>query len=323
MKLKLLSSIASRRSSQALQTILLALNDPDPRVRGRAAQLLSKYRRKRVVSELLRHLDDEDLLVRRRVAITLGSMGNTSTELLLRVLKNPETHRNMLAYAAMALGYTMSKRAVDELILLLESPLSDVRAGAAEGLAVLASERAVVPLIRILKDESPEVRKRVVHALGRIGDPTAIPALLEALKDADAGVRWRVVYTLGEMRRLHDQDVFEGFIQALGDPDWNVRRIAVIELRHEEDRAVDPLIRALKDANSSVRRYAAFGLGRSGDTRAVDPLVNAARDESEVVAQHARWALEKIAEKHRFSSVSQMLSKLGLNTDNHNKGRSR
>ena len=58
--------------------------------------------------------------------------------------------------------------------------------------------------------------------------------------------------------------------------------------------AIDPLILALNDSNSSVRCYAADALGEIGDPRAVDPLNDALEDEDGDVREAATEALEKI-----------------------------
>ena len=87
----------------------------------------------------------------------------------------------------------------------------------------------------------------------------------------------------------------------------------MIELRHEDERAVQPLIKALSDENASVRRYAAYGLGRSGDMRAVLPLVQVTKDDSLEVSQNAQRALDKIARKHRYKSVDEMILKISSN----------
>jgi HEAT repeat protein len=57
-------------------------------------------------------------------------------------------------------------------------------------------------------------------------------------------------------------------------------------------RAVEPLIRALKGADSDVRAEAAYELGEFGDSRAVEPLLSALKNENEFVREEAANALE-------------------------------
>lgn len=57
---------------------------------------------------------------------------------------------------------------------------------------------------------------------------------------------------------------------------------------------VAPLIQALKDENSDVRRTAAWTLGKIGDARAVEPLSQALKDENSDVRMVVTWSLNKI-----------------------------
>ena len=62
----------------------------------------------------------------------------------------------------------------------------------------------------------------------------------------------------------------------------SVREAAVETLKELNDtRAVEPLIQALKDEDSSVREGAAWALGKLNDTRAAEPLILALKDKDE------------------------------------------
>ncbi len=67
-----------------------------------------------------------------------------------------------------------------------------------------------------------------------------------------------------------------------------------------DKRAVDPLIKALRDSNEDVREDAAEALGEIGDPRAVNILSELVHDEDKIVRKRAKEALEKI--KKRKSS---------------------
>ncbi|MFC1889677.1 HEAT repeat domain-containing protein, partial [Thermodesulfobacteriota bacterium] len=59
----------------------------------------------------------------------------------------------------------------------------------------------------------------------------------------------------------------------------------------KDDRAVKPLMNAVKDENSVVRENAARTLGRMKDDRAVKPLIGALKDENLVVRAGASTSL--------------------------------
>jgi len=56
-------------------------------------------------------------------------------------------------------------------------------------------------------------------------------------------------------------------------------------------RAVDGLIKALKDQDETVRSQAAWALGAIGDGRASDALAATLKDTSPKVRRQAAWAL--------------------------------
>jgi len=74
----------------------------------------------------------------------------------------------------------------------------------------------------------------------------------------------------------------------------HVRQVAAKALREiGDERAVDPLIKALKDGNQEIREIAAEALGQIGDERAVDPLIEALKDGDWDVRRAATEALGK------------------------------
>jgi HEAT repeat protein len=58
-----------------------------------------------------------------------------------------------------------------------------------------------------------------------------------------------------------------------------------------DQRAVEPLIQALKDSSADLRETAAWALGLRGDKRAMKPLSEALKDQNKEVRAKASWAL--------------------------------
>jgi hypothetical protein len=72
-------------------------------------------------------------------------------------------------------------------------------------------------------------------------------------------------------------------------------------------RAVEPLCKALGDADLSVRRDAARALGKFGDARAVEPLCGALKDAVTIVRDSAAEALGKIGAPRAVEPLCQAL----------------
>ncbi len=66
--------------------------------------------------------------------------------------------------------------------------------------------------------------------------------------------------------------------------------------KESDDRALEPLIAALKSRNDRVCGYAANALGVLGDTRAVEPLIAALKNENEEGRRYAAEALGNLGD---------------------------
>jgi len=99
----------------------------------------------------------------------------------------------------------------------------------------------------------------------------------------------------------------KGLIEALRYKDEYVRKDAAIALgKIGDERAIDPLIQALKDKHY-VRREAARALGVIGGERVVGPLIQALRHEDGTVRMYAASALGKIRDERAIDPLIQAL----------------
>lgn len=91
---------------------------------------------------------------------------------------------------------------------------------------------------------------------------------IDLLKDPDWVVRREAVITLGEMG---DERCVEPLAQALRDGDWQVREVAIEALGQVGSPAVETLLKLLRDWE--VRKYAIAALGKIRDERVLEPLM--------------------------------------------------
>lgn len=97
---------------------------------------------------------------------------------------------------------------------------------------------------------------------------------IDLLKDPDWVVRREAVITLGEMG---DERCIEPLCNALRDGDWQVREVAIDALGQIGSPAVEMLIKLLRDWD--VRKYAIMSLGKIRDERVLDPLMAQLRND--------------------------------------------
>ncbi len=119
--------------------------------------------------------------------------------------------------------------------------------------------KVIKQLLVELRDVNKTRRRTAVMKLGMVGGDQAVRALINAVQNdyEDLIVRGRAAQMLGKLR---------------------------------DNRAVDPLIRALEAPGFQTPVYAAQALGRIGDVRAIEPLLMVAangRDKTRDAAMHA------------------------------------
>ena len=87
-----------------------------------------------------------------------------------------------------------------------------------------------------------------------------VPALIEALRDPDTNVRFRAAYALGEIK---DRRAAPALLQALRDPEWPVRDQAAWALRELHDPELVPKLEAMLKEKGADVKHIEWILGRT------------------------------------------------------------
>ncbi|NJL43164.1 MAG: HEAT repeat domain-containing protein [Pseudanabaena sp. SU_2_4] len=158
----------------------------------------------------------------------------------------------------------------DEMLALLTSEAVLERMQAARAFCEIEDKRAIPLLIDLLQDDCTLVRVSAAYALGRNPSTTAVLPLIGKLDGEWNGyVRKGIVWALGTCK---------------------------------DQRALTPLISALKYDIAAVRLWAASALGQLGDLHAIEPLTGALQsDRVAVVRSNCAWSLSKLL-RLRFAS---------------------
>lgn len=201
----------------------------------------------------------------------------------------------------------------------------------------------VAALVKAIDDENPRVRLEAVYAIGIVGNPPLAPpdaqGLIKALDHYDPAIRTAAGEVIG---RLKVTDAGDALFKAINDSQPPVRYAAMHALgRLREARAIGALTDQLKyyvkgegawsalealariadpssvplfrerltDKDPNIRRAAAEGLGRAGDTSALEPLTAAATtDPSDMVRAAMAFALQKLGQNYAQRMVDAMTS---------------
>ncbi|MCU0629845.1 MAG: HEAT repeat domain-containing protein [Methanoregulaceae archaeon] len=151
----------------------------DPQVRQYASILLGKLKDSEGVEPLIMALRDPDKKVRDQAAKSLGEIGEPSVDSLVLLLDDPDW--KVRYRATEALGITGSKKAVPFLIVSLDDPKDHVRYMAAKSLGETGDGSCEKALIARLGDENEFVRRSAALTLGKTGGTAAKGALEHSL----------------------------------------------------------------------------------------------------------------------------------------------
>ena len=177
----------------------------------------------------------------------------------------------------------------------IRSLLTQIQTGdeaqAEEALHELAAHGVgVLPhLLRQLDSEDPDQRWWATAALSLIEHPHAREALMGGLKDADSSVRQCAAFGL---RQQPNPEAIPALVEALGDHDRLLARLAADALSALGEPAISPLTKALRSPNASVRSEAARAMSTIDDPAVIAPLFSVLDDPSLLVIH---WAEEGLA----------------------------
>ncbi len=239
--------------------------DPSPRVRIRAAQILATLG-KGSLGDLIRAIGDGDPRVRFKVARVLAGFDDRGVLAVLQKLATSDPDAIVRAEVKDLLepSTKIGQRLLRERIKLLRSPNPASRIAALNELAKFTEWRAMVPMAcTLLRDKSVLVRSKAAEVLTNMHDTSVLTALrTAAVVEPDTKVKKRI------------------------------RKLIVSLAKH-----VKALITQLKTGDDQTRAKAARLLGQAGYPQAVTPLVEALKDKSPRVRLEVVRALRGYGKK--------------------------
>lgn len=234
-----------RRETDVVLEALASSDVDEVDFRAHLACILGYGRGDRVVTPLVRLLDDKVARVRRAAADSLRYIGDeTAFPALLARLEDEDM--GVRGASAMAIGLISRNNRfcdhpVEAIVRALEDVESEVRCAAARALAAMDDTRTVTPLLARLNDTVADVRLEVARALGFIfrghywrehpqsslmlaGYNTVCKALCKGAANADANVRNACLFALAP---IGSRNAVRLLMACLLDPESRIRRGAV------------------------------------------------------------------------------------------------
>jgi HEAT repeat protein len=171
-------SSTEKLRSQALEIIEQGLNDPDPRIRAKAAEVVAATGQKQLMPEVQRLLGDDYEPVRFNAAVAIGDieyyLAKSVVQRLIHVAD--ENTKIAAAYAMYKLGY---KQYLDPVREAVKSSDQKLRANAVFLLGK-AGDAGSLELLYWVKDNDnsePKVRYQATEAIAKLGDEKIMPKI--------------------------------------------------------------------------------------------------------------------------------------------------
>jgi len=242
------------------------LRDPDTVVVQNAVSALQEIHAPRAIQSLIELLIHEDPSIRYITEKAIVDFGADAAAPLVEALKHAPV--GIQAAAARILGTHGDPSAVSPLLAALDAPFPDrVRIAAVTALGELGDPRAVDPLMKMLYEKESPGHHEVPEALARLGPP-AVEPLIQTLGNPDWDVVRMAAAALG---MLGDPQAVPPLMEKLGHPDFLLGKAAADALVAIGAAAVPLLMeKALKeDAAGQAAFEILVGIGPPG----VDPFL--------------------------------------------------
>lgn len=290
----------------SIDQLIDALDAKDVHIRVSSAEELGRRGDRRAVSHLIRSLQDKDWHVRNAAALSLGMLQDPrALQPLLSALKDRKSKvQGSVREALSSIMEEMKKRNdVEPILALIENEDSDVRMIAVTSLKGIKDEKVPKALVNLLDDQNESVHDTTMEALKEMGPDAVIP-LIESFTMNDMSIWIPAVRLLGE---IGDNRAVEPLILALKHPARILQYEAAKALGKINDpRAVEPLIQALSDNDTVVREAAAQSLTEIGKP-AVEPLIEALGERDLYVLTSATMILGTIGDVRAVEPLVDLL----------------
>jgi len=288
--------LARCKDTRALDALSEVFNFPIDDRDIPVVQALGDSKDERAVQPLLLGVANVSPLVRREAGLALARLGETKW---VNIVKGDRKDFERLGSSG---DLRCLEPIVDTIFHWYYGSEDATRSSAVKALGTLGDSRALWPLVKALADTSPKVRKSAAWALGQLGDPRAVRALLRLREDKSDKVRRTAQEAL---RNLRDSGASEDLRRARQH--WWTQPIASHALGALDDTLDNVVKVLLEDQNEDERALAAKKLGEMGDSRALEPLLKALRDPVALVRKNAAISLGELRARDALKALEASL----------------
>jgi HEAT repeat protein len=280
------------------------LDDPDPRLRVRAAKAAAQGKLRSAVPELIRLLDDPAADVRYECAYSLIQLH--AREALNAVLARlGDESDNVLRMAEAGVRTFGGTAEIPVLLPLLDSEKASTRGAAGRILVGLKAIEAIPYFKRVIRKEIPDARAAALRALWELGWADA-DVLLPLLEDADEEVQEEAARIAGALQL---KEALPSLRKLLSAPESAVLRRAIHSLWQIGDReSAKDIVPALGSSSEVVRLEALEVLGRFSYTPAAPKFMELLGDPQPRVRGDAARVLAALRVREAVEPIRKLLA---------------
>jgi HEAT repeat protein len=305
----LFTSVLACGTSAAQQTrlddVVRNLRNPDPKIRLGAVRMLREAKYAAAVTPMAALVTDPvDEIQLETIAAELSFFLVDDIPVRKRVALLVEVRNPGVAPAAFELGplaawpRPVPRELIKGLLQAVDDENQRVRLEAIYALGSIArsplADEWAPEIIKALDHYDPAIRTGAARVAGRLQVQAAAEMLIKAINDSSGPVRYAAMRALGALREQRAiETLTEQFnFYARGEGAWS----ALDGLAHIAHASSVPLFKArLADKDHFLRRAAAEGLGRAGDTSEIAALeMRVNSDRSEMARASMAFALQKL-----------------------------
>jgi len=231
------------KAAAAIGELSRLLNQPNHCASGDVAGHVLPYLGKEALPPVLAALTNQQRILSERVAPIMEHFGtNARPDVPVIIQCLCDSNQLVAWYAPRILVHC--KLQPDDLCPILTNFLrgsrSPCRVNFIDALSSFPEEAApaVTILVESLRDVDEKVASHAARALGSLHDPSVIPVLKQSLEDARPSVRIGAARALGDFFQ-RARSAVPALVQALGDPDAQVREDATNAIRNIDPQALE------------------------------------------------------------------------------------
>lgn len=232
-----------------------------------------------------------------------AQLGTLETSALLALLEQAPREERLAAVRELARRREVG--CVGLLVRLLGQEDHDLAGEAGLALAAIGGREVASQLMPLLSAEQVGLRNLAIELLRQVGGD-APDLLLNLLEISDADLRIFAADILGS---VHASGVSKALLQALGDPDPNLRAVAAASLGRRKDLSAVPALLHLLTDEDWVAYGAVEALAAIGDPSCCEYLLKALPTCTPLVQNAIAQALGSLADLRAAPSLLQALAR--------------